>query len=120
MPTGWDYLPELHKNKAGTLAVILKHNAPKYIKQEIQRLIKEGKIKNIQEIVEKAVRENKSLITVLEELGVKNIKNKFGKGARRCAICKSHERIIRKYGLYICGRCFREQAKLLGWKVMGE
>ena len=120
MPTGWDYLPELHKNKPGTLAVILKHNAPKYIRQEIQRLIREGKIKSVQDIVEKAINENKSIITVLEELGVKNKKSKFGKGARRCLICKSHERIIRLYGINICGRCFREQAKLLGWKVMGE
>ncbi len=45
---------------------------------------------------------------------------KFGKGAIRCAICGSHERVIRMYGLYICGRCFREHAKELGFEVMGE
>jgi len=87
MPTGWDYLVELHKNKTGTLAKILKHNAPRYIKQKIEELIREKKIKNIQEIVEKAINENKSLLTVLKELGIENKKNKYGKGAMRCLIC---------------------------------
>ncbi len=68
MPNSWSYLVELQKNKPGTLAKIIKHNAPKYIKEEINRLIKEGKIKNI----------------------------------------------------YICGRCFRELAKTMGFKVLGE
>lgn len=120
MTNSWIYLTELQKNKPGTLAKILKHNAPKYIKEELNRLIKEGKIKNIQEIVEKAVRENKSLISVLREYGIKIRDRRFGKGAVRCIICNSHDRVIRKYGLYICGRCFRERAHILGFKVLGE
>ena len=120
MPTGWDYLVELQRNKSGTLARIIKHNAPRYVRQQIQKLIREGKIKNVQEIAEIAIREKKDIISVLRELGVENKKNRYGKGAIKCAICGSHERIIRLYGLYICGRCFREQARLLGFKVMGE
>ena len=45
---------------------------------------------------------------------------KFGKGARRCIICGNHERIIRRYGLMICGRCFRELAEKLGFRKYGE
>ena len=111
---------ELQRNKSGTLARIIKHNAPRYVRQQIQKLIREGKIKNVQEIAEIAIREKKDIISVLRELGVENKKNRYGKGAIKCAICGSHERIIRLYGLYICGRCFREQARLLGFKVMGE
>ncbi len=36
-----------------------------------------------------------------------------------CQICGTHRRVIRKYGLYICGRCFREYAEKLGFKKMG-
>jgi len=120
MPTGWDYLVELHKNKPGTLAKILKHNAPRYVKQKLQELTKEGKIKNVQELVEISIKENKSLLTVLQELNIENKKNKYGKGSMRCIICGSYERIIRRYNLYICGRCFREWAKILGFEVKGE
>jgi len=80
MPNDWSYLVELQKNKPGTLAKILKNNAPKYIKEEVRRLIKEGKIKNIQELVQKAVNENKSLIKVLLEYGIINKERKFWKG----------------------------------------
>ena len=120
MPNDWSYLVELQKNKPGTLAKILKNNAPKYIKEEVRRLIKEGKIKNIQELIQKAVSENKNLIKVLEEYGIKNKERKFGKGSIRCIICGSHDRVIRRYNIYICGRCFREMAKELGFKVLGE
>jgi len=41
---------------------------------------------------------------------------KFGKGALRCRICGTHEAIIRKYGLNICRRCFREVAPKIGFK----
>ncbi|RLF17603.1 MAG: 30S ribosomal protein S14 [Thermoprotei archaeon] len=41
---------------------------------------------------------------------------KFGKGALRCRICGTHEAIIRKYGLNICRRCFREVATKIGFK----
>jgi Ribosomal protein S14p/S29e. len=120
MPNDWSYLVELQKNKPGTLIKILKNNAPRYVKEEVRRLIKEGKIKNIQELIEKAVSENKNLIKVLEEYGIKNKERKFGKGSIRCIICSSHDRVIGRYRIYICGRCFREMAKELGFKVMGE
>ncbi|MGC9079198.1 MAG: 30S ribosomal protein S14 [Nanopusillaceae archaeon] len=120
MPNDWSYLVELQKNKPGTLAKILKHNAPKYVKEEVNRLIKEGKIKNIQELIDKAVSEGKDLISVLEEYGIQNKERRFGKGAIRCIICGSHDRVIRRYNLNICGRCFREMAKTMGFSVLGE
>lgn len=41
---------------------------------------------------------------------------KFGKGTLRCRRCGTHEAIIRKYGLMLCRRCFREVAEQLGFK----
>jgi len=41
---------------------------------------------------------------------------KFGKGAMRCVRCGTHEAIIRKYGLMLCRRCFREVAPMIGFK----
>ncbi len=41
---------------------------------------------------------------------------KFGKGSMRCTRCGTHEAIIRKYGLMLCRRCFREVAPQLGFK----
>ncbi|BFI73343.1 hypothetical protein YN1_3300 [Nanoarchaeota archaeon] len=120
MPNSWSYLVELQKNKPGTLAKIIKHNAPKYIKEEINKLIKEGKIKNIQELIDKSIQEGKDIIQVLEEYGIKNKERRFGKGAVRCVVCGSHDRVIRRYNLYLCGRCFRELAKTLNFKVLGE
>ena len=40
----------------------------------------------------------------------------MGKASRKCKICGTHERIIRSYGIDICGRCFREVAPQLGFK----
>lgn len=120
MLNSWSYLVELQKNKPGTLAKIIKNNAPKYIKEEINRLIKEGKIKNIQELIDKAINEGKDIIEVLEEFGIKNKERKYGKGAIRCMVCGSHDRVIRRYGIYLCGRCFRELAKTMDFRVLGE
>ncbi len=41
---------------------------------------------------------------------------KFGKGAIKCRICGTHIGVIRKYGLNICRRCFREVAEKIGFK----
>ena len=41
---------------------------------------------------------------------------RFGKGAMRCVRCGTHEAIIRKYGLMLCRRCFREVAPMIGFK----
>lgn len=41
---------------------------------------------------------------------------KFGKGQIRCRKCGRHDGVIRKYGLYYCRQCFREEAKNVGFK----
>ncbi|CAP33472.2 Protein CBR-RPS-29 [Caenorhabditis briggsae] len=41
---------------------------------------------------------------------------KFGPGSRSCRVCAGHHGLIRKYGLDLCRRCFREQAKDIGFK----
>lgn len=41
---------------------------------------------------------------------------KYGKGTRACSFCGTHSRVIRKYGLMICGKCFREVASKMGFK----
>ncbi|MBM1154496.1 30S ribosomal protein S14 [archaeon] len=43
-------------------------------------------------------------------------KRKFGKGSRRCRRCGTHMGVIQKYGLMLCRNCFREVAKLLGFR----
>ena len=40
---------------------------------------------------------------------------KYGKGARGCRITGMQEGLIRKYGLNICRRAFREQANQIGF-----
>ncbi len=41
---------------------------------------------------------------------------KYGKATKACRICGTHDRLIKKYGLYVCGRCFREVGPKLGFK----
>uniref|UniRef100_A0A1I7UJS4 Small ribosomal subunit protein uS14 n=1 Tax=Caenorhabditis tropicalis TaxID=1561998 RepID=A0A1I7UJS4_9PELO len=45
---------------------------------------------------------------------------KFGPGSRSCRVCAGHHGLIRKYGLDLCRRCFREQAKDIGFKKMDD
>ena len=40
----------------------------------------------------------------------------FGKGVISCSQCGSHRGMIRKYGIGLCRRCFRETAPQIGWK----
>ncbi len=42
--------------------------------------------------------------------------SKKKKNTPTCKICGSHRRVIRKYGLDICGKCFREVARKMGFK----
>jgi len=119
MPNSWLYLAELQKHKPGTLAKILKNNAPKYVREQINKLIREGKIKNVTELAF-LISQKKNIFEAFRELGIENKDRRYGKGSIRCIICGSHDRVIRRYGLYICGRCFREWAKTLGFEVMGE
>nr|HDO81266.1 30S ribosomal protein S14 [Candidatus Bathyarchaeota archaeon] len=41
---------------------------------------------------------------------------KMGKGSRTCRNCGTHRGIIRRYGLMICRRCFREKAERMGFQ----
>ncbi|GFY76349.1 40S ribosomal protein S29 [Trichonephila inaurata madagascariensis] len=41
---------------------------------------------------------------------------KFGPGSRTCRVCSNHHGLIRKYGLNMCRRCFRENAADIGFK----
>lgn len=42
--------------------------------------------------------------------------DKKGKGKRKCRICGGVEGLIRKYGLNVCRKCFREIAEEIGFK----
>jgi len=50
---------------------------------------------------------------------LKQVKRRFGKGAHKCERCGTFRGVIRKYGLNICRRCFREVAEKLGFKKYG-
>nr|ACD11965.1 hypothetical protein [Isometrus maculatus] len=43
---------------------------------------------------------------------------KFGPGSRYCRVCANHHGLIRKYGLNICRRCFRQYASDIGFKKL--
>ncbi len=45
-------------------------------------------------------------------------KRKFGRRMKLCKRCGGTRRFISKYGLNICGRCFREVAKDLGFRKL--
>lgn len=40
----------------------------------------------------------------------------YGKDSRCCRNCKNWHGLIRKYGLMLCRRCFRESAVMIGFK----
>jgi len=43
----------------------------------------------------------------------------YGALKKKCIRCGSVRAHIQKYGLHLCRRCFREQAKELGFKKYG-
>jgi small subunit ribosomal protein S14 len=43
-----------------------------------------------------------------------------GKGTRVCRNCGSTRALIRKYGLFICRRCFREVGEAIGFRKYGR
>ncbi|XP_076329780.1 small ribosomal subunit protein uS14-like [Tachypleus tridentatus] len=43
---------------------------------------------------------------------------KFGPGSRYCRVCSNTHGLIRKYGLSICRRCFRQYANDIGFKKL--
>jgi len=50
-------------------------------------------------------------------VGLKRMLSRYeGKGNRKCRFCKSSVGLIRKYGLNICRRCFRERAPDMDFK----
>ncbi len=38
------------------------------------------------------------------------------RGKRKCRFCGNVRGLIRKYGLYVCRKCFRERANSLGFR----
>jgi len=44
---------------------------------------------------------------------------KFGKVTHRCKRCGSTKGVIRKYGINLCRKCFREVAEEIGFKKYG-
>ncbi|CEF65693.1 40S ribosomal protein S29 [Strongyloides ratti] len=42
----------------------------------------------------------------------------YGPGSRSCRVCFGHHGLIRKYGLDMCRRCFREYAPDIGFKKL--
>ena len=40
---------------------------------------------------------------------------KYGKDSRQCRVCPNTHGLVRKYGLMLCRRCFREQAPHIGF-----
>ncbi|MBD3190555.1 MAG: 30S ribosomal protein S14 [Candidatus Heimdallarchaeota archaeon] len=51
--------------------------------------------------------------------GHKPKKATYGKGSRRCSRCGAREGLIRRHGLDICRRCFREVAEKIGFRKYG-
>ncbi|KAM3722820.1 40S ribosomal protein [Dirofilaria immitis] len=43
---------------------------------------------------------------------------KYGPGSRACRVCSNHHGLIRKYGLNMCRRCFREYASDIGFRKL--
>lgn len=41
---------------------------------------------------------------------------KYGKNSHTCRLCGNNERVIRRYGIMVCTRCFREVATDIGFK----
>jgi small subunit ribosomal protein S29e len=39
----------------------------------------------------------------------------YGKDSRGCRVCTAHQGLIRKYGMMLCRRCFREHAQMIGF-----
>jgi len=38
------------------------------------------------------------------------------RGVRKCRVCGSARALIRKYGLFLCRKCFRERAEQIGFR----
>ena len=57
----------------------------------------------------------------MSKVDVKRLANMLkGKGTRKCRLCGTARGNIRKYGLNICRRCFREVGESLGFRKFGD
>ena len=51
---------------------------------------------------------------------MQKLETKFKKrGKRFCKLCGASKGLIRKYGLYVCRKCFRDYADEIGFKKYG-
>jgi ribosomal protein S14 len=58
--------------------------------------------------------EEKKKISIEE----KKLLSRFrGKGTRKCRFCGNARGMIRKYGLQVCRRCFREVGESIGFRT---
>jgi len=55
--------------------------------------------------------------TAKTNIAEKKLLSRFrGKGTRMCRFCGNSSGLIRKYGLQICRRCFREVGESIGFR----
>ncbi|VDM49034.1 unnamed protein product [Toxocara canis] len=61
---------------------------------------------------------------MLSVMGHQNIwfshPRKYGPGSRSCRVCSNHHGLIRKYGLNMCRRCFREYSTDIGFRKRAD
>ncbi|MEM4296645.1 MAG: 30S ribosomal protein S14 [Candidatus Anstonellales archaeon] len=49
---------------------------------------------------------------------LKALTSKKRKGIRKCKRCSTAKGLIRKYGIYLCRRCFRELGESMGFRKL--
>eukprot|EP00656_Telonema_subtile_P038833 TRINITY_DN439_c0_g1_i2.p1 TRINITY_DN439_c0_g1~~TRINITY_DN439_c0_g1_i2.p1 ORF type:complete len:104 (-),score=18.22 TRINITY_DN439_c0_g1_i2:227-538(-) len=55
----------------------------------------------------------------VEKLNAQNVHPRtYGKGSRSCRVCNAKQGLIRKYHMMMCRRCFRENAKAIGFEKL--
>lgn len=57
-------------------------------------------------------------MVILMDTEVKTVKTKKARDNRKtiCKICENSRALIRKYNLYLCRRCFKDNAEKLGFR----
>jgi ribosomal protein S14 len=51
-----------------------------------------------------------------EKISLKILSRFKGRGTRKCRFCGNARGIVRRYGLNICRRCFREVGESIGFR----
>ena len=54
--------------------------------------------------------------TKTEKISLKILSRFKGRGTRKCRFCGNARGIVRRYGLNICRRCFREVGEEVGFR----